>query len=111
LGSNEISTSPSIFFPPFPPLAPLSFRSLSRNLKIIADGLRNEVGLRFDANGQLWGVENGADDLYRADLGGDIHNDNPGEEIVRSILSFPFFFPFFLFLFFVICTFSPLSSF
>ena len=28
-------------------------------------------------------IENGADNLNRADLGGDIHNDNPGEELNR----------------------------
>jgi glucose/arabinose dehydrogenase len=44
---------------------------------IFADGLRNEVGLTFDVHGDLWGVENGADNLYRSDLGGDIHQDNP----------------------------------
>ena len=48
-----------------------------------ATGLRNEVGLAFDADNVLWGVENGADNLYRADLGGRIHNDNPGEELNR----------------------------
>ena len=48
-----------------------------------ADGLRNEVGLAFDASGTLWGVENGADNLNRADIGGDVHNDNPGEELNR----------------------------
>ena len=41
--------------------------------EVFADGLRNEVGLAFDALGVLWGVENGADNLRRADLGGDIH--------------------------------------
>jgi glucose/arabinose dehydrogenase len=46
-----------------------------------ADGTRNEVGLRFDASGQLWGVENGSDNLSRADLGGDLHSDNPAEEL------------------------------
>jgi glucose/arabinose dehydrogenase len=46
-----------------------------------ADGLRNEVGLRFDARGRLFGVENGVDNLSRSDLGGDIHNDNPAEEL------------------------------
>jgi len=45
------------------------------------DGVRNEVGLRFDNEGRLWGVENGCDDLHRNDLGGDIHNDNPSEEM------------------------------
>jgi glucose/arabinose dehydrogenase len=49
--------------------------------EVFADGLRNEVGLDFDAQGRLWGVENGLDKLNRTDLGGDIHNDNPGEEL------------------------------
>ena len=49
--------------------------------EVFADGLRNEVGLRFDAQGRLWGVENGRDRLSRADLGGDIHEDNPAEEL------------------------------
>lgn len=48
---------------------------------VFADGLRNEVGLDFDANGVLWGVENGADNLNRPDLGGDIHMGNPAEEM------------------------------
>lgn len=45
-------------------------------------GLRNEVGLRADKNGNLWGIENGMDNLFREDLGGDIHLGNPGEELV-----------------------------
>ena len=49
--------------------------------ELFADGLRNEVGLALDAQGRVWGVENGVDDLNRADLGGDIHTDNPGEEL------------------------------
>jgi len=49
--------------------------------EVYADGLRNEVGVRFDAAGVLWGVENGCDDLNRPDLGGDIHQDNPSEEL------------------------------
>jgi len=48
---------------------------------VFADGLRNEVGIRFDNEGKLWGVENGVDDLNRPDLGGDIHQDNPSEEL------------------------------
>ncbi|KAL7547177.1 hypothetical protein ACHAWF_010497 [Thalassiosira exigua] len=51
--------------------------------EVFADGLRNEVGLAFDSHGDLWGVENGADRLYREDLGSDIHNDNPSEELNR----------------------------
>jgi glucose/arabinose dehydrogenase len=49
--------------------------------EVFADGLRNEVGIRFDDRGRMWGVENGRDDLMRTDLGGDIHADNPGEEL------------------------------
>ena len=49
--------------------------------EVFADGLRNEVGLAFDKYGVLWGVENSADNLKRNDLGGDIHNDNPAEEL------------------------------
>jgi glucose/arabinose dehydrogenase len=52
-------------------------------MKVFADGLRNEVGLAFDKFGTLWGVENGADQLNRPDLGGDIHNGNPAEEMNR----------------------------
>ena len=51
--------------------------------EVWADGLRNEVGLAFDGAGTLWGVENGADRLVRDDIGGDVHNDNPGEEVNR----------------------------
>jgi len=49
--------------------------------QVFADGTRNEVGIRIDSKGRLWGVENGCDNLQRADLGGDIHNDNPAEEL------------------------------
>ncbi len=49
--------------------------------EVFADGLRNEVGLRFDGQGRLWGVENGRDNLRRDDLGGDIHTNNPAEEL------------------------------
>lgn len=45
--------------------------------EVFADGLRNEVGLAFDSHGDLWGVENSADNLFRDDFGGDIHEDNP----------------------------------
>jgi len=52
---------------------------------LFADGLRNEIGLSFDRDGVLWGVENGVDNLNRADLGGDIHNDNPSEEVNKFV--------------------------
>jgi glucose/arabinose dehydrogenase len=53
--------------------------------EIFADGLRNEVGLAFDKFDVLWGVENSADRLRRNDLGGDIHNENPAEELNRFV--------------------------
>ena len=62
-----------------PDLYPLNFL----DGLVFADGLRNEVGLAFDAHGDLWGVENSADRLFREDLGGDIHTDNPAEELNR----------------------------
>jgi glucose/arabinose dehydrogenase len=49
--------------------------------EIVADGLRNEVALRFDNVGRLWGIENGVDNLARQDLGGSIVRDNPAEEM------------------------------
>ena len=48
--------------------------------EMFASGIRNEVGLGFDRYNVLWGVENGADELTRPDLG-DIHQTNPAEEI------------------------------
>jgi len=49
--------------------------------EIMYYGMRNEVGLRFDTKGRLWGVENGVDNLFRSDLGGNIKEDNPAEEV------------------------------
>src|SRR5262245_17211325 len=46
--------------------------------EVFASGLRNEVGLSIDGKGRLWGVENGRDNLA---VGGDIHYDNPAEEV------------------------------
>jgi glucose/arabinose dehydrogenase len=49
--------------------------------EVIATGMRNESGIFIDAQDRLWGVENGRDNLSDDQLGGDIHNDNPGEEL------------------------------
>ncbi|WP_394848029.1 PQQ-dependent sugar dehydrogenase [Pendulispora brunnea] len=49
--------------------------------EVAAHGMRNEVGLYVDAQDRLWGAENGRDNLTDPDFGGDIHTDNPGEEI------------------------------
>jgi len=48
---------------------------------VVASGMRNEVGVFIDAQDHIWGVENGRDDLVDNAHGGNIHNDNPGEEI------------------------------
>ena len=59
--------------------------------EVFADGLRNEVGLAWSDPDKtvLYGVENGMDNLYRGDLGGDIHADNPAEELNRFRIDEP----------------------
>lgn len=42
----------------------------------------------MDDKGNIWGVENGMDNLNRADLGGDIHLGNPAEEVVCDLAFF-----------------------
>jgi len=49
--------------------------------EIFADGLRNVLGFNRDASGRIYGVQNGQDDVTYG--GVDVHNDNPGEVIVR----------------------------
>ncbi|KAF2790248.1 iron reductase domain protein [Melanomma pulvis-pyrius CBS 109.77] len=46
-------------------------------------GLRNEVGLAFDADGMVWGVENASDEIARTvnSKAVDIHTDNPADEL------------------------------
>ncbi|KAF2742637.1 iron reductase domain protein [Sporormia fimetaria CBS 119925] len=46
-------------------------------------GQRNDVGITFDNNNHLWGVENSGDDFRRTINGQsrDIHHNNPGEKI------------------------------
>jgi glucose/arabinose dehydrogenase len=51
--------------------------------EVFADGLRNEVALEFAPDGTLWGAMNAADRLYHSTLGGDIHDNNPAEEVHR----------------------------
>ncbi|CEM11358.1 unnamed protein product [Vitrella brassicaformis CCMP3155] len=51
--------------------------------EVFADGVRNTVGLAWGPDGMLWGGDTGADELKRADLGGDVHKNNPGDEINR----------------------------
>ncbi|KAF2013129.1 iron reductase domain protein [Aaosphaeria arxii CBS 175.79] len=46
-------------------------------------GQRNDVGITFDNNNMLWGVENSGDDFKRTVNGQskDVHQNNPGEKI------------------------------
>lgn len=46
-------------------------------------GLRNSVGLAYDASSHLWGLENSADELHRTidGISTDIHNENPADEL------------------------------
>ena len=48
---------------------------------LLATGLRNAVGIALDDNGKLWAVDSSADDNMRDDLGGDISDDNPADEL------------------------------
>jgi len=61
---------------------------------IYVDGLRNTVGLAWDSEGRLWGVDNGIDNLNRANIGGDIHQNNPCEEVnlltARRFYGYPY---------------------
>jgi len=58
--------------------------------ELLAWGMRNEVGIRFDPSGVLWGVENGVDDISRSDWNiGDFHNDNPCEELNKFDINNP----------------------
>jgi len=63
------------------PASALGSASTFAQGEAFATGLRNEVGITLDGQGRVWGVQNGSDNLSRSDLGGDIHNDNPGEEL------------------------------
>lgn len=47
--------------------------------------MRNAVGLATDQTNVLWGADCGADNLTREDLGGDIHNTNPADELIRFV--------------------------
>ncbi|KAH8921643.1 hypothetical protein BT69DRAFT_1351483 [Atractiella rhizophila] len=48
--------------------------------ELVAWGLRNGVGMSFDDRGNLWEVENSADQVSTEQFG-DIHRDNPAEEL------------------------------
>jgi glucose/arabinose dehydrogenase len=49
--------------------------------EIFVDGIRNVLGFNRDAMGRMYGVQNGQDDVTYGGM--DVHNDNPGEVIIR----------------------------
>jgi glucose/arabinose dehydrogenase len=49
--------------------------------EVFANGLRNTLGFNQDAMGRIYGVQNGQDKVEYG--GADVHQDNPGEVIVR----------------------------
>jgi glucose/arabinose dehydrogenase len=49
--------------------------------EVIARGIRNMVGYTQNAKGRMYGVVNGLDDLMYG--GVDVHQNNPGDDIVR----------------------------
>ena len=48
--------------------------------EVVVKGVRNMVGFTQSADGKMYGVVNGLDDLARG--GVDIHTDNPGDELI-----------------------------
>lgn len=66
------------------PVATLNSQTMYPNGgEIVATGLRNAVGMRFDPKNAnlMWQVENGADDLFSPDLPADANELNPAEEL------------------------------
>ena len=60
--------------------------------QVFANGLRNAVGFTHDAEGAVWGVVNGIDDLYYQ--GRDVHATNPGEMVAQLARGSGWGFPF-----------------
>jgi glucose/arabinose dehydrogenase len=79
LPSLEPSLSAEPSAAPTPQVFPLDFLSG----EVFADGIRNGVAMAHDKHGVLWAADTGADNLQRQDLGGDITNDNPAEELLK----------------------------
>ncbi|MEO6576759.1 MAG: hypothetical protein ABIP89_23130 [Polyangiaceae bacterium] len=60
--------------------------------EIVNQGLRNMVGFTRNAAGRMYGVVNGLDDVgYQTQ---DVHNDNPGEQVVQLTMGKNFGYPF-----------------
>jgi glucose/arabinose dehydrogenase len=60
--------------------------------EVFSSGLRNMVGFTRNAAGQMFGVVNGLDDIHYQ--GSDVHQDNPGEQVVGLGMGKSFGYPF-----------------
>jgi glucose/arabinose dehydrogenase len=60
--------------------------------EIYSQGLRNMVGYTQNAAGRMYGVVNGLDDIHYQNQ--DVHNDNPGEQLVQLGMGKHFGYPF-----------------
>ncbi len=60
--------------------------------EIVTQGLRNMAGYTRNAKGRMYGVVNGLDDIHYQ--GQDVHNDNPGEQILELGMGRKYGYPF-----------------
>ena len=72
----------------FNPATPFDWQSG----EIVSQGLRNMVGYTRNAAGRMYGVVNGLDDVHY--MGSDVHQDNPGEQVVALGMGKSFGYPF-----------------
>ncbi len=60
--------------------------------EVVTTGLRNMVGFTRNAAGRMFGVVNGLDDIQYG--GQDVHNDNPGEQVLELGMGRQYGYPF-----------------
>ncbi len=72
----------------FTPGAPFAWGSG----EVVTVGLRNLVGYTRSASGRMFGVVNGLDDIHYG--GQDVHNDNPGEQVLELGMGRQYGYPF-----------------
>lgn len=60
--------------------------------EVVTVGLRNMVGFTKNAAGRMYGVVNGLDDIHYG--GADVHNDNPGEQVLALGMGKQYGYPF-----------------
>lgn len=60
--------------------------------QVVTTGLRNMNGFTKTTNGRMYGVVNGTDDLTYKGI--DVHDDNPGEQVVQIAMGNHFGYPF-----------------